>query len=314
MSKIQDAGQAATALEAYFLRRVLSEVRSSEEGLLGGGFAGGMFKEMFDEAVADAMSAAGGVGVADVISKQLDPNGAAASAKHGKTAGGKSHGHAAATSSVAAPAARSAAVGTRPETTPVRPETTPVRPDATPVRPDATTVRPDSRDTGGGGGIHLDGSVKLRPFSPPTSSATPASPPSTRVGGSPGVSLRPYLSATGAARPLTTAPLEDPAAPEGTPVRAAGTGVVKFAGQAGTYGNLVVVDHGGGLETRYAHLAHIGVAAGQNVPAGTAVGQTGTTAGPRLHFEIRRDGQPTDPSREFTPSSLAGAGRPTDWR
>jgi Rod binding domain-containing protein len=76
-NRIQDANQAATALESYFLRRVLSEVRSSEEGLLGGGFAGGMFKEMFDEAVADSMSAAGGVGIGQVVAKQLDPAGAA---------------------------------------------------------------------------------------------------------------------------------------------------------------------------------------------------------------------------------------------
>src|SRR5882672_3789236 len=78
MSRIADVKQAATALEAYFLRRVLAEVRTSENSLASGGLAGDMFKEMFDEAVADKMAAAGGVGLAKVISRQLDPSGAKA--------------------------------------------------------------------------------------------------------------------------------------------------------------------------------------------------------------------------------------------
>jgi murein DD-endopeptidase MepM/ murein hydrolase activator NlpD len=153
---------------------------------------------------------------------------------------------------------------------------------------------------------------------------------------------RAYASATAAARPLTNLPLDqmsstsafgkrsdpiegetrqhngiDLGAKEGTPVRAAGSGIVKFAGEAGTYGNLVVVDHGGGLETRYAHLKRIDVLPGQVLAAGAkvgGVGQTGRATGPHLHFEVRRDGQPSDPSSEFSASSLASAGRPTDWR
>jgi Rod binding domain-containing protein len=71
MSKIDDAASAASAMEAYFLRRILAEVKSGE-GLAGGGFAGDTFKEMMDEALADAMSDAGGVGLAQTIANELE--------------------------------------------------------------------------------------------------------------------------------------------------------------------------------------------------------------------------------------------------
>lgn len=95
----------------------------------------------------------------------------------------------------------------------------------------------------------------------------------------------------------------DMAAPEGTPVRAAGAGVVVQAGRAGGYGNMVVIDHGGGLETRYAHLSGIDVREGQRIPAGAPlgrVGSTGRSTGPHLHLEVRRDGQPIDPTGEIS--------------
>jgi murein DD-endopeptidase MepM/ murein hydrolase activator NlpD len=78
----------------------------------------------------------------------------------------------------------------------------------------------------------------------------------------------------------------------GTPVEAAGAGIVAFAGEQGIYGNLVVVNHQEGRQTRYAHLETIEVQVGQQVEAGTqlgTVGQTGTpdTDEPHLHFEVR---------------------------
>jgi murein DD-endopeptidase MepM/ murein hydrolase activator NlpD len=80
--------------------------------------------------------------------------------------------------------------------------------------------------------------------------------------------------------------------PVGTPVEAAGAGTVAFAGEQGIYGNLVVVNHQQGRQTRYAHLETIEVQVGQQVAAGTqlgTVGQTGTpdTDEPHLHFEVR---------------------------
>jgi len=90
----------------------------------------------------------------------------------------------------------------------------------------------------------------------------------------------------------------DIAAPTGTPVVAAMDGVVERAGAAGTYGNLIVLRHADGSETRYAHLSAVGVQVGDHVRAGTpigAVGSTGRSTGPHLHFEVRRDGRPMDP-------------------
>ncbi len=88
-------------------------------------------------------------------------------------------------------------------------------------------------------------------------------------------------------------------APTGTPIGAAGRGVVKFAGwNTGGYGNLVVVTHRLGFETWYAHQSRIAVHAGQAVVGGTRigwVGSTGHTTGPHLHFEVRLNGTPIDP-------------------
>jgi murein DD-endopeptidase MepM/ murein hydrolase activator NlpD len=91
----------------------------------------------------------------------------------------------------------------------------------------------------------------------------------------------------------------DLGAPAGTPVKAAKTGTVSFAGPAGDYGNLIIVDHPGGGSTYYAHLRSLGVKAGQAVEQGQqigAVGSTGLASGPHLHFEVRDPlGRPVDP-------------------
>ena len=108
----------------------------------------------------------------------------------------------------------------------------------------------------------------------------------------------------------------DIAVPVGTPVVAAEAGTVVRAGAAGTYGNLVVLRHPDGLETRYAHLSEVHVTVGQHVGAGqdiAASGATGRVTGPHLHFEVRKDGKPLDP-RPYLENRPAGlkppAGRP----
>jgi murein DD-endopeptidase MepM/ murein hydrolase activator NlpD len=91
----------------------------------------------------------------------------------------------------------------------------------------------------------------------------------------------------------------DIAAPMGTTVRAAAGGTVISAGWYGGYGNYILIDHGGGMATGYGHLSQIFVSAGQQVakdqPIG-AVGSTGMSTGPHLHFEVRMHGKPTDPA------------------
>lgn len=89
-------------------------------------------------------------------------------------------------------------------------------------------------------------------------------------------------------------------APRGTMVLAAGDGTVVFAGQASGYGNMVEIDHGAGLITRYAHLSSILVKDGQAVKTGAPiakVGSTGRSTGPHLHFEVRREDRPLDPQK-----------------
>jgi murein DD-endopeptidase MepM/ murein hydrolase activator NlpD len=89
-------------------------------------------------------------------------------------------------------------------------------------------------------------------------------------------------------------------APRGTPVVAAFAGSIVRAGVAGGYGNLVEINHGDGIHTRYAHLHNFadGTTSGTKVDAGQLIGFVGTTGsstGNHLHFEVRKNGTPVDP-------------------
>ncbi|RMH40722.1 MAG: peptidase M23 [Deltaproteobacteria bacterium] len=219
---VRDLGQAAAAFEAYFLRRMLSEVRGTA-GLAGDGVGARMFRDMLDEALADAMAEGGGVGIADTLVDQLRD-----------------------------------------------------------VAPAAALPRPGAYG-------EAAGALQVTPVAAPLSSTF-----GERV--DPIEGDRRFHAGV------------DLAAPEGTPVVAAGAGTVVRAGPAGGYGNLVVVDHGGGVHTRYAHLSDIAVQVGDRVAAGArigAVGATGRATGPHLHFEVRRDGRPVDPTREIALKGFA---------
>ncbi len=94
----------------------------------------------------------------------------------------------------------------------------------------------------------------------------------------------------------------DIAAPEGSPIQSIRPGVVSFAGDMGTYGKVVVVDHGEGLETRYAHCSELLVKEGERVRPGNViakVGSTGRSTGPHLHFEARKGDKAMDPRALF---------------
>ena len=89
----------------------------------------------------------------------------------------------------------------------------------------------------------------------------------------------------------------------GTPVQAAANGMVIFAGWQNGYGQLVVIDHGEGLTTRYGHLSQIDASVGQSITRGTILGLTGSTGrstGPHLHYEVRINDKPVDP-RPYLP-------------
>ncbi len=91
----------------------------------------------------------------------------------------------------------------------------------------------------------------------------------------------------------------DMAAPVGTPVHAAAPGAARVAENPEGYGLYVVVEHGGGLATLYGHLDSTALRGGGTVAAGQElgrVGSSGLSTGPHLHFEVRRDGRPVDPT------------------
>lgn len=255
-NKAGDAAAAAKQLEAFFLRRLLAEARPAGAGI-DGGFAGDTFKQMLDEAIADKMSGAGGVGMAQMFAAQLGggsasetavpgafgslsvagAHGAAGPLPHGTTS---LHGH-----SIADPGAHGPAI---------------------PGLDDGLVSPLSGARATSGFGIRHD-HVK-----------------GTEVnhGGF------------------------DLAAKTGTPVGAAAAGTVTHAGPAGTYGNLVIVEHANGYSTRYAHLSKVGVQKGQHVEPHTHVGDVGSTGystGPHLHFEVRKDGKAIDPEPLLPPTS-----------
>ena len=100
--------------------------------------------------------------------------------------------------------------------------------------------------------------------------------------------------------------------PTGAPIYSAANGRVAFVGRRPGYGNCVEIDHGNGLRTRYAHMSAFRAKAGQSVRAGQligAVGSTGRSTGPHLHFEVRLHGQPVNPRPflEIAPNVLEEA-------
>ena len=164
-----------------------------------------------------------------------------------------------------------------------------------------------------GAGLSVDGVAGSQTLAALRRDPTPA------ASGAPGGPVR-FL------RPLAVAPgdgfgfvggrrhtgMDYPAA-EGTGVGAAGVGTVVFAGwNSGGYGNLIVIKHRLGWESWYAHLASVAVSAGQAVVGRDtigAVGSTGRSTGPHLHFETRYFGTPVDPSPRLLYSAQSSGGR-----
>ena len=92
---------------------------------------------------------------------------------------------------------------------------------------------------------------------------------------------------------------------------------VIYAGWEGGYGNLVVIDHGGGLATAYGHQSRIAVSVGQSVSQGETIGYVGSTGhstGPHLHFEVRHFGTPIDPRPRLLTAAAANGGSPKRGR
>ena len=99
----------------------------------------------------------------------------------------------------------------------------------------------------------------------------------------------------------------DVTAPSGTPIEAPAGGRVTLAGWQAGYGNVVTVDHGYGIETKFAHASKLLVRRGQRVERGqniALVGNTGLATGPHLHYEIIVNGKPVDPLTYVLPAVI----------
>ena len=104
----------------------------------------------------------------------------------------------------------------------------------------------------------------------------------------------------------------DLSAPTGTPVQASGDGVITHAEWSGRYGKLVVIDHGNGMQTWYAHLSRFDVVPGQEIRLGQRIGLSGGTGrvtSPHLHYEVRMGGTPVNPYPYLTKTSVGTAPR-----
>jgi murein DD-endopeptidase MepM/ murein hydrolase activator NlpD len=100
----------------------------------------------------------------------------------------------------------------------------------------------------------------------------------------------------------------DITASTGTPVRASADGVVLHANVMSGYGKVIIIDHGNGFETYYAHLSRFAVVAGQEIRQGElvgAVGSTGRATAPHLHYEVRRYGNPQNPAHFLNQTRVA---------
>ncbi len=218
--------EAARQLEAYFLRRVLAEVKIGQGGMLSGGYAGETFQQMFNDAIADAMAEAGGIGISDVIMRQID-----------------------------------------------------------------------------GSAPMITGSIQSQAPLALSSAASPRIDLASPVAGTQTSSFGPRTHPISGKKSFHAG--IDIGAASGTPVTSFGPGVVTRAGPAGGYGNLVVIEHDGGVETRYAHLSTIDVSVGDKIRNGQTlgtVGATGTATGPHLHFEVRQSGVASDPKGHLSAS------------
>jgi murein DD-endopeptidase MepM/ murein hydrolase activator NlpD len=105
----------------------------------------------------------------------------------------------------------------------------------------------------------------------------------------------------------------DLAANIGTPVHAAADGIVAVAQYANRYGKAILIDHGNGMTTLYAHLSSFEVIPGEEVRRGQLIGHSGATgrvSGPHLHFEVRQGGNPVNPARYLSRSSVMTRVRP----
>jgi murein DD-endopeptidase MepM/ murein hydrolase activator NlpD len=232
-----------------------------EDSLFGGDGGTGLAKKMFSEQMATAMAEAGGIGLADVIMKSFGVNEA-------KSADNKLN-----------PLQKTISTVNEIRNSAVRENSNIV-----PAKEVAETTNPIVSPT----------KIVAENTSASSTSLSFQLPANGRISSNFGSRFHPID------KKIKFHGGIDVAVPTGTRVNSAADGVVEFAGRRGGYGNLVIVRHADGRETRYAHLDKILVAVGDPVSGGQEIaksGSTGKSTGPHLHFEVRENGQVVNPMK-----------------
>lgn len=282
-----EARRAASEFEALLLSQLTSSLnpteKDEEDALFGGESGSGVYRQMFNEQIASTMAKSGGIGLADLMLGQMQ-------GPHAKAKVGVGHERAFAAardiksdssaSIVSLEADNSNASLTTPDSlTPLAPVTRPRRVFATSNASNAASLnRVESNNLS----VNAVSHVALQ------------SPVHGVVRSNFGPRIDPINGRHSFHQGV------DLAVPRGTPIAAAGEGEVVFAGRNRGYGNMVVIQHADGRVTRYAHAERLFVKRGDFVSAGqtiAAVGSTGHSTGPHLHFEVFENGAPVNPLR-----------------
>jgi murein DD-endopeptidase MepM/ murein hydrolase activator NlpD len=252
----------AQQFEAMLMNQMVQQMRKSlldEDESEGTGFGASTMRETFDTEFAGYLARAGGVGFAGFMTRTLDDRAAA----------------------------EAAAAAARTDVTSLAGARTALHPLA-PAQGVAHLLAPASAPA-----IVAGTSAIGRSTDNPDAPASVALPLDNGVSSRFGWRSDPFTGHSRFHRGV------DLRATYGTEVPAAAGGTVVFAGERGTYGNLVVMRHANGVETRYAHLSAVEVKEGDVVEAGSAVGRVGSTgrsAAPHLHFEVLVNGERVDPA------------------
>jgi peptidoglycan hydrolase FlgJ len=315
----------AAEFEALLLTQMTSRLNPAsddEGGLFGGGDdagASGLYRQMFSEQLARTMAEGGGVGIADMMLNHLR-------AKTSGPAGGLARAFDAARGLArrrgedgGSPAVSE---GMKDEGERMKGEKLKASPSthhSSLITHHSSLITPDDiylvseADAMLPAGVDLRAPDAVRPRRVfPVSDSAPSAPAPAAGGASEPVVYRlpvegEFRSNFGLRRdPFTGARRfhhgVDIAAPRGTPIAAAADGTVVFSGSQRGYGRTVVLEHEDGRRTRYAHAETLHVSAGERVRAGqtiAAVGSTGRSTGPHLHFEVTENGQAVNPSTIF---------------
>jgi peptidoglycan hydrolase FlgJ len=278
--------EACQGFESVFISKLFNQMRATvpKDGLLHGHYED-QYYSMFDKAMSDKLAADGGIGLGDMMYRQLKGK------VLGKDAGKAGEGdilpanrpvaaHQASTdaSGRLPVAAQGSVAAARPvfAQTFSSPRTAPLAPSHVPATDDLQTAAAQA-------------------------AAPIAAPVTGEISSEYGWRTDPFKGKKGWHAGM------DFAAAEGDPVSACWDGTVVFAGVKGGYGNVVEVEHPGGWKSVYGHLRNYSVRAGDSVAAGgkiAEVGSTGRSTGPHLHFELRRQGETVDPQNMLAAAGL----------